>query len=212
MKHMAFESVTKFFRSGLGSPKEPERPVPVTPEEKEAQMFMQFGQKQVLIEWVSAGKLETIHFNQKFIQLGAIIALVVAILFALMQDFAILLMIGSVAVFYYILTKKYAGSDISCQLNNYGLVYGGKTYYWDSMRRFFFTKRGSEELLIVDLLNELLSRLLITFPADKKADIERVLKDHVMFLEKEPKSNLDKSIESVMSKLNFEDKGFEDKK
>lgn len=195
-----------------GLPKAPQEVTPATQEERENQMFKQFGQKQVLLEWTSAGKLETVHFNQKFIRLGAIIALVVAILFALMQDFAILIMIGSVVVFYYILTKKYAGSDIPCQLNSYGLVYGGKTYYWDSIRRFFFTTRGSEELLIVDLLNEFLSRLLITFPADKKGDIERILKEHVMFLEKEPKSGFDKSLESVMGKLNFEDKGFEENK
>ena len=121
-------------------------------------------------------------------------------------------MIGSVVFFYYALTKKYAGTDIPCQLTNYGLVYGGKTYYWDSMRRFFFAKRGSEELLMVDLPNEFLSRLLITFPADKKVEIDKILKEHVMFLEKEPKTGFDKTLESVTSKLNFEDKSFEEKK
>ena len=210
---MAFDSLLKFVKSGLaGLPKAPQPAAPVSQEEKEALMFKQYGQKQVLLEWISAGKLQTVHFNQKFIRLGGAIALVVAILFALMQDFAILLMIASVAVFYYILTKKYAGSDIPCQLNNYGLVYGGKTYYWDSLRRFFFITRRSEELLIVDLLNEFLSRLLITFPADKKGDIERILKEHVMFLEREPKNTFDKSVESLVNKLNFEDKGFEEKK
>lgn len=210
---MALEVFSKFIKAGMSSvSKAPEAATPTTSEEKEAIMFKQYGQKQIFLEWVSAGKLETIRFNQKFIRLGGAIALVVAILFALMQDFALLFMIGSVFVFYYILTKKYSGSDIFCQLTSYGLVYGGKTYYWDSLRRFFFSKRGSEELLMIDLPNELISRLLITFPSDKKAEIERILKEHVMFLEKEPKSGFDKSIESLMGKLNFEDKGFEEKK
>jgi hypothetical protein len=204
---MAFDSVTRFIKSGLGGlPSTNKESVPVTQVEDEASMFKQYGQKQVLLEWVSAGKLETGHLNKKFVQLGAYIFLVVAILLALMQDFALILMIGGVVVFYYILTKKYAGSDILCQLNTYGLVYGGRTYYWGTLRRFFFSKRGSEELLMVDLLNELVSRLLITFPADKRGEIEKILKEHVMFLEIEPKSGFDKSVDSLMNKLNFEEK------
>jgi hypothetical protein len=210
---MALDSISKFIKSGIaGSPETPQPAAPVSQEEKEESMFKQYGPKQALLEWVSAGKLQTINFNQKFIRLGGIIALVVAILFALMQDFAILLMIASVIAFYYILTKKYAGADIFCQLNNYGLVYGGKTYHWGSLRRFFFITRGSEELLIVDLVDAFFPRLLITFPADKKGEIERILKEHIMLLEKEPKSTFDKSVDSLMSKLNFEDKGFEEKK
>jgi hypothetical protein len=189
---MAFDSVTRFIKSGLGGlPSTNKESVPVTQVEDEASMFKQYGQKQVLLE---------------FVQLGAYIFLVVAILLALMQDFALILMIGGVVVFYYILTKKYAGSDILCQLNTYGLVYGGRTYYWGTLRRFFFSKRGSEELLMVDLLNELVSRLLITFPADKRGEIEKILKEHVMFLEIEPKSGFDKSVDSLMNKLNFEEK------
>ena len=204
---MAFDSITKFIKSGLGgSPDTPKEITRVTPIEDEASMFKQYGQKQVLLEWVSAGKLQTGQFSEKFTRLGAIIGLAIAILLALMQDFALILMIGGVIVFYYILTKKYAGSDIPCQLNSYGFVYGGKTYYWSSLRRFFFSKRKSEELLMIDLLNELVSRLIITFPLDKKAEIEKILKDHIMFLEIEPKSGFDKSVDSLMNKLNFEEK------
>jgi len=204
---MAFDSITKSIKSVFGgSPNTPKEAIPVTPIEDEASMFKQYGQKQVLLEWVSSGKLETGQFNEKFARLGAIIGLVIAFLLALMQDFVLILMIGGVVVFYYVLTKKYAGSDISCQLNSYGLVYGGKTYYWSSLRRFFFSKRKSEELLMIDLLNELVSRLIITFPESKKGEIEKILKEHIMFLEIEPKSSFDKSVDSLMNKLNFEEK------
>ena len=207
---MNFGSLLKVFKSD--SENTSKTSVPKTVEERDALMFQKFGQKQVLLEWDSAGKLQTSRFNPKFVRLGTIIFLVIAFLLALMQDFVLILVIGSVVFFYYALTKKYSGTPIHCQLINYGIVHGTRTYYWDDLSRFFFSRRGNEELLMVDVKDDLPPRLLITFPEDKRAEIERILKEHILFLEKEPKGRFDKSVESVMDKFNIEDNSFEDTK
>ena len=196
------DSITKPL--GLGSSTQEKRLE--TQQEKEEALMKQHGAKEILLEWTRPSKISSMQLNPRFLRMFTIIAVVVGLILALMQELVVILVVGSLIFFYYALNKKYISADIKYQITNYGIVYGDTMYYWYDLKRFFYAKRMEEEILSVDTSLGLPARLIIVFPAELKDKITDILKQYLVYLEVEPKSFLDKIYEKTLSKLNFEDK------
>ncbi len=199
-------SILDPFAKALGFNNYQQEKRPESQQEKEETLMKQYGSKQVLLEWQRPALLNSTLMNQKFIRMFTIIAVVVGLILALMQELIIILMIASIIFFYWALNKKYNPEDIKYQITNYGIVYGDQMYYWFDLKRFFYAKRMDEEVLSVDTNLGLPARLVILFPAELKDKITEILKQYLDYLEVEPKSFIDKTYEKVLGKLNFEGK------
>ena len=124
--------------------------IPATDEEKKQLMFSKVGNKEVFMSWTAEGKISRTQFDAKFVRMLAIIGIVVGLLLALMQDFVLIIVIGSVIFFYYTLHNKYQPGLVSYEISNYGFKSGEQMYYWFELRHFFFSQKGGQEILIID--------------------------------------------------------------
>lgn len=197
---MALEFITDAFRNAV-APKKSEI-VPETEEAKTKSLFDAYGPDEVLFRWSYEGRIPRAQFNPKFLRMFMIIGITVGIFLALMQDFIMLLVIGSTIFFYYVLHNKYVPTEVFYEISKYGFKYGDKLYFWTDIKHFFFSVRGETEFLIFDTSEDLLSRFVVLFhPADKEKIFE-LLKNKVLFLDKEPKNPVDNFVDFVSSKFN----------
>jgi len=201
---MALQFFNYLFRSKSSSNNVPS--APITEEEKTKVLFDKFGPNEVLFRWSCEGIIRGSKTNPKFVRMFAIIGIVVGILLALMQDFVLLLAIASTIFFYYVLRNKYVPSEIEYEISNYGFKYGDKVYYWMDLKHFFFSKRGDQELLILVTNEDIFGNYVILFKLEDKEKIFELLKNRILFLEKEPKNPVDNFLDYVSSKLNTEGK------
>jgi hypothetical protein len=199
---MGITDFTKYF--GFGAKPSPKIQMPEI--NREELMFKQFGAKQNLLEWRAPSRLHHKQLNARFLRMFMIIGIVVGILLALMQDFGLIIVIGSLIFFYYALNNKYTPTEVEYQITNYGIKYGTEFYYWPDLRRFFFSRKGSDELLAIDTTLGIPGRLIVVFPAELREKIVEILKQYIAYIDVEPKSSLDKFFEGILSKLNFEEK------
>jgi hypothetical protein len=202
---MTLNSVLNLFRNN--APSQVSQPNPSTEEEKSKSMFEKYGPNEVLFQWAMAGKINTASFNPKFIRMFMIIGIVLGILLALMQDFVLILVIGSTIFFYYTLHNKYSPVEINYEISKYGFKYGSKMYFWGDLGRFFFTKKGDQEILVFDIDEDLIGKLVVLFKAEDREKIFGLLKDKVMYLEAEPRTSIDKFVDFVTSKFNTDNPG-----
>jgi len=201
---MTLNSVLNLFKGNAPSQVSQD---PSTEEEKSKSMFEKYGPNEVLFQWAMAGKISTSPFNPKFVRMFMIIGIVVGVLLALMQDFVLILVIASVIFFYYTLHNKYNPVEISYEISKYGLKYGPKMYFWGDLRRFFFSKKGDQEILVFDTDEDFIGKIVVLFRTEDREKILGLLKDKVMYLEAEPRTSIDKFVDFVTSKFNMDNPG-----
>lgn len=197
---MTLNSILDVVRGNAPSQASQSTPI-MKEEDKKKSMFDKYGPDEALFQWAAAGKIPTSSFNPKFLRMFMIIGIVIGILLALMQDFGLLFVIGSVIFFYYVLHNKYIPVEINYEISKYGFKYGTSLHYWFDLRHFFFTKRGGQEILIIDTNEDFAGRLIVLFKAEDRDKIFGLLKERAVFLEVEPKSSIDKAIDFVSDKF-----------
>ena len=175
-------------------------------QDKEEQMFKKYGPKEILFEWTSQGKIQNIKLSPRYTRLFMIIGFVICLIFALMQDFFIIIVIGTIVFFYYVLHNKYEAPLVSYKISNYGFIYGTRTYYWDELKSFFFSSRSFGEVLVIDTTDSIIPRIIALFSPEDRENIFNILKDHILYLDKEPKGTVEKGLDSLADKFMFEDK------
>lgn len=180
--------------------------VVVTEEEKQKSLFEKYGPDEVLFKWSYEGKLPNAQYSPRFLRMLMIVGIAVGVLLALMQDFILILAIGSVVFFYYVLHNKYVPGEVFYGISKYGFRYGSKIYYWGDLRNFFFSKRGNTEILIFEVVDDLLGRIVVLFRQEDREKIFELLKDRVLYVEKEPKNLVDNFVDFVSDKFNTDAK------
>jgi hypothetical protein len=184
--------------SGLISPKPAaevvEKP-PVNPDS--------LGEKTVLLSWKASSRPERKGISQKFIRTGIVIGLVIALVLALMQEFFLILVVASIVFFSYILINSPIDT-IEHELSTHGVKTNGDMYYWYELKRFFFTTSTGTEMLSIDTIDRLPTRLFMLFNAKDKDKIREVCEKYITYVSEEPLTKWDEVYFKVMSKFNFE--------
>ena len=98
---MAMELFGDLFKTNFLQPKA--QKVVVTEEEKQKSLFEKYGPDEVLFKWSYEVKLPNAQYSPRFLRMLMIVGIAVGVLLALMQDFILILAIGSVVFFYYVL-------------------------------------------------------------------------------------------------------------
>ena len=104
--------------------------------------------KEVFMSWTINLKREGFNPNKKFARTFIIIAIVLGLILAIMQDFVLILGIASIIFVSYVFTKYQLGEAV-IEISSHGISYDGKVYYWHELKNFFFSERGSSSILIV---------------------------------------------------------------
>ena len=132
-----------------------------------------------------------------------IIAVVISMIFILMQEFLLVVLIASIVFMSYIIRATPA-ENLKYELNTHGVSYAGTLYYWYDLSRFFFKSTAGSEILCVDTKSGIPGRLYLTLNPGDREKVKEIAQKYINFLEVEPKTFVDKAYDSVLDKISFE--------
>ena len=160
------------------------------------------GPKEIYLAWEIQGRPDKKTVNKKMSRTLMVVGIVVSLLLAIMGEFFLILVIGSVIFVSYVLSSTPSASS-KFEVSSHGVKFDEETYYWQQLKRFFFMDASGTELLAVDTINPLPGRLFIAFrPADRERIME-LLASRLPFLKEQPLTAMDKAYSSILDKFNF---------
>ena len=165
----------------------------------------QLGEKKVFLSWEAMSHAEKHGMNKRFVRAFTIIGIFIGLLLLAMQEFFVLLVIGSV-IFITQALMKMPPENLKYEINSFGININGKLYYWDVLRRYFFIDREGIEIVVVDTTLGIPGRLFINFNQKDKESIKEVFNKYLHFLEQEPKTFFDEAYDKIVKKFGVEDK------
>lgn len=159
------------------------------------------GEKKILLSWEADSRPHTADVSeQRMTRTYTVIGVVIALVLIILQEFFLLLLIGSMLFVRYVLAKV-PPEKINYTLSTHGITIGPETYYWKELLQYFFLDGVGEHVVAVDIEGAAMPRLFISFhPKDKQA-IKEILDQHLIYIETPPKSAFDKTYDNIMSKL-----------
>lgn len=193
MKKISLEGVADFLGVGnLGPSLKPRQPnVPLK----------ELGEKKVLLSWEANSRPHsTDDTAQRMTRTYTVIGVVIALVLIILQEFFLLLLIGSMLFVRYVLAKV-PPEKITYTLSTHGLTIGNDTYYWSELLQYFFLDGHGEHVVAIDIAGATVPRLFVSYHAKDKSTIREILDQHLIFLETPPQSSLDKTYENLMGKL-----------
>ena len=160
------------------------------------------GEKITLYAWEAISRPQK-TLDKKMVKTLIIIAVVISMIFILMQEFLLVVLIASIIFISYIIRATPA-ENLKYELNTHGVSYAGTLYYWYDLSRFFFKNTAGAEVLCIDTKSGIPGRLYLTIIAGDREKIREIIKKYLNFLEVEPKTFVDKAYGSVLDKISFE--------
>lgn len=159
-----------------------------------------YGEKVVEHSWTAPNRVVN-QLSQKSAKTIIVIAVSVSLLFALMQEFLLIIVIASAGFLYYMLSKSPA-TEVEHQVSTHGLWYAGEQfYYWYELKQFFFKSDGQSLFLCVDTVERLPGRIFLNIKPEDKEKLKELFAKRLLFLEEEPKNFIDKAYGSAISKF-----------
>jgi len=150
-----------------------------------------------LFTW-SAPSRPFIQKNRDFwVRVIAISSVFGFIIFIVEGAMPVILMISLLFLFYVLSTVR--PENIEYKITNLGVSIGGVTNYWENIKRFWFTKRGTDLILVLDMAS-FSGRLELVINTKDKDIIRLNLKKFIPEEEVLP-TNFDKASEWIDSKL-----------
>lgn len=165
----------------------------------------QLGEKKVFLRWEGTNRAEKVGFSKTFIRAFTIIGVFVGLLLVAMQEFFVILVIGSI-IFVIQALMKMPPEKVTYELNSFGIVINGKLYYWDQLRRYFFMTRDETSIIAVDTTMGIPGRIFLNYDPKDKTAIKEVFNKYLHYLEEEPKTFFDDTYNKIVKRFSFDDK------
>ena len=166
--------------------------------------------KEIYLAWQKEVSVEEkISVSKRYSRSLITISIVVGLILLIMQQFFVLLILGSIA-FFVISLKKVSSENVRYELSNHGIMIDDSMYYWDKLRRFFFLPKGGTEILVVDTTIGFPGRIYLSFNPEDRDKIKEILEKYTHYLESEPRTFLDNAYDKVINKfsVNEDETGF----
>lgn len=163
------------------------------------------GLKEVFLSWDHLTSMQDKRgIDRRYIRSLTIIGIFVGILLLIMQEFFVILIIGSF-IFFTRVALKTNPENVRYEISNHGLLIGENMYYWNKLIRFFFMKRGDSEVIAIDTTIGFPGRLFIPFNYKDREVIKETLLKYLYFLEEEPKTFFDNAYDRVVRRFTLEE-------
>lgn len=169
---------------------------PNTEQQVEQEAPKKVEEKNVL-SWTAPSRPFKRRNKDFYVTVFAIAGLVGLILFLVDGFMPVLLIISLVFLMYVLSTVE--PEDITYTITNKGIKVVDKRTDWDSMGRYWFTKRFDSHLLVIETA-QLPGRMELVVPEEKQAEIKKAL-DTYLVHEEVPPSGLDKAANWFAKKL-----------
>ena len=192
---MQLKDVTSF----VGLTKKKEEPVSPSQAVVKPDPSM-YGEKVLEHSWTAPNRIVN-QMSQKSAKTIIVIAVSVSLLFALMQEFLLIIVIASAGFLYYMLSKSPA-TEVTHEVSTHGLWYAREQfYYWYELKQFFFKGADDGLFLCVDTVERLPGRIFLNISPTDREKLKELFAKRLLFLEEEPKGFIDKAYGSAVSKF-----------
>jgi hypothetical protein len=162
------------------------------------------GEKQILLEWEALSRSEVKETSRKFTRTFTVIGVIVALLLILMQEFFLILIVISVLFVTHALSNTPA-EKIKYQVSNHGVQVVEHLYYWSELKQFFFITKEDVQVLAIDTRLGLPGRLFLTIYPQDKDNLKEIFSNHLVYLEKEPKTFFDTAYDTILQRFSFQE-------
>lgn len=189
--------VNSFVPPTKDSKKEEEVKIPVTNKAKEVPP-----NREVLMSWTAPIRTYTPRPPEYYKKVGSIIA-VVSLLLVLAGQFLLIALIVSIAVLFYVLSSV-PPEKVKHEIDNYGIFYLGREYYWTDLKFFFFTKEAGFDVLNVDTKEPYPGRLFLLLQSVTIDQVKGLMSQHLPMREEPPQTVFDKAYKNISNKLSLE--------
>lgn len=142
-----------------------------------------------LVSWTAGARPFKKRNKEFYITLIAMAAVVGLILFLVEGWMPVILIISLIFLFYVMNTVE--PETIEYKITNKGVRVAAKTTTWDSMRRFWFSRRFDSDLLIIET-TYVPGRMELVIDPSKKEELKKILSKYLIEEEASP-SFLDRS-------------------
>jgi hypothetical protein len=133
-------------------------------------------EEKTFLKWVAPSRPFKRRNRDFYITVVTIASLFGLVVFLIEGVMPILLLISLIFLFYVMSTIQ--PDDVEYQITNLGILIDGKRSSWETMNRFWFTKRLGSELMVVETVN-LPGRLEIMIKPELKGDILKTMSDYL---------------------------------
>ncbi len=158
--------------------------------------------REVLFSWESPERTFVPRSREYFRRIISLLFIVSAVLI-LAGQFLLVALLVALAVLYYVLSSV-PPSNVKHELDNYGIFYLGRQYYWPELKFYFFTNEAGENILNVDTRDPYPGRLILLLGKIKPEEVKEVMNKYLPLREVPPETMFDKAFKSVSSKLNLD--------
>ena len=156
--------------------------------------------ERTLLEWQSAARPFKKRDREIFLTAGAIVALISLILL-FVKEFLLVAVILSLYFVFWVLNTVIP-EKVSHKITNKGIGTGGKTYKWEELSRFWFTKKWENKILNVETKMRFPGGLLILLGPEKEK-VKKILGKYLTF-EKPEKNWLNGAADWLQKKVPLE--------
>ena len=193
---MKLINIASYF--GFATPQQEMQPVSVSNVETE-----KLGPKEVYFAWETPGRPQKKSANQKLVRTFLVIGIVIALLLAIMGEFFLILVIGSLIFVSFVLSNT-PPESVTYEISNHGVTLSGKIYYWAQLKDFFISKSTGTDMFVSDTVERIPGRLYLTYSPNDNEKIMNLLSPKLNFLKEEPTTLMDKAYTSFLDKFNFD--------
>jgi hypothetical protein len=153
--------------------------------------------EKVLFSWNAPSRPYVQKTKEFWVRIIAIASIFGFIIFIVEGAMPVILMVSLIFLFYVLSTVR--PENIEYNITNLGVKIGSITNLFTDIRKFWFSKRGKDDILVLDM-SSFTGRLEFVINKKDKNKIRNILKEHLP--EEEPsKTSIDKASEWVNSKL-----------
>lgn len=156
--------------------------------------------EQNLLVWKSPSRLFKKRDREYFINIGAIVFLLVVILiFA--QEYMFILAVLSIVFFVYV-TSTVPPDEIEHRITTFGFETGGRYYPWGEMREFWFEEQwGQVKLVISSMLH---GRIFMLLGGMDKSKVKDIVSTYISYREEPEKTWMDNASTWITKKIPLE--------
>ena len=150
-----------------------------------------------LVTWIAPARPFKRRDKQFYLTTVSIAGIVCLILFLAEGAMPVILIVSLIFLDYVMSTV--APEEIEYKITSMGVKVGGRRTDWQSLGRFWFSKRYDSDLLVFET-RMVPNRMELVIKPEIKAEVEKNLKEYLVEEEISP-SNLDKAIDWFSKKL-----------
>lgn len=189
---------------GFNSATAPKSSESASPKTLEPLARENYGERVAELRWQAPSR-KMLAMSPKAVRTLLVICVAICIVFALMQEFVLILVIGSIGFLAYMLTKSLP-ENVVHEISTHGISYADENfYYWHQLSNFFFKNvDDTTTVLCVDTVEKIPGRLFLNFDTKEQDKLRQLLEKRLQYLEEEPRDYIDKIFSRIISRLNLD--------